>query len=180
MSGKIRAAVIGGSESGKTFLAMGFSRGLWKRHRLRSFVFDPWMEFDWGPGAWVTKDFERWKHVVTNTRGGVAIWDESTAYGGRDRENVPLFSQIRHQHPVLFCIGHAYSSILPLMRVNLTHLFITDPDEDDLKEWKSIMRDPDVMQAMTLKQYEFLRKRKFEPVRVLRHTAEQIRAGVLP
>lgn len=188
---KIRAAVCAGSEGGKTFLVAGFSRGFWKRHKMRSLVFDPWRELDWGPGAWVTKDFELWKKVVTGTQGCVAIWDESTANGGRDRENVPLFSEIRHRHPVMFCIGHAYSSILPLMRVNLTDLFLASSDPKDAAEWASVMRDPavreagesDVVDGVTvprLDQYVFMHKRAFRPVKLLRYSKEQIIAGITP
>ena len=184
---KIRAAVCAGSEGGKTFLVHGFVRGYWNRRRMRSFVFDPWRELDWGPGAWVTRDFELWKKVVTNTHGGVVVWDESTANGGRDRDNVPLFSEIRHRHPVLFCIGHAYSSILPLMRVNLTDLFLASADPADAAEWAGIMRDPELKRAGEcingvpyVRQYEFLHKKAYQPVKKLSHTAAQIEAGILP
>lgn len=178
---KIRAAVIGGSESGKTFLVMGFSRGLWAARGLRSIVFDPWMpETKWGPQAWVTKDFDAWKRAVMGSRNCCVVWDEASANGGRDAENVGLFSEIRHRHPVLFCIGHAYSVILPVMRVNLTDLFISAADSIDAKEWSRIMRDPAVMRACSLPQYAFLHKRAFQPVRVLENSAEQIKAGILP
>lgn len=181
MTQHIRAAVIGGSQSGKTFRTAGYSVGLWKTKRLRSLVFDPWKgETDWGAGAWVSSDFDQWKKVVTNTRGCVAIWDEATAYGGRERENVPLFSQIRHLHPVLFCIGHAYSSILPIMRVNLTDLYISLADPDDAAEWAKVMKDPKIDLSTRLLQYQFLHKRSFHPVRILSETASQIRAGILP
>lgn len=186
MSDKIRAAVIGGSESGKTFLTRGFSRGLWRKRGLRSIVFDPWLREPgaepWGPQAWVTDDFDRWKFVVSAEKvaPSAVIWDEATAYGGRERENVPLFSQIRHRHPVLFCIGHAYSSILPIMRVNLTDLFISNADPDDAAEWAKVMKDTEVLRAVGLPQYAFLHKRSFQPPKVLRHSAAAIRAGVLP
>jgi hypothetical protein len=178
---KIRAAVIGGSESGKTFLVMGFSRGLWQARGLRSLVFDPWRgENNWGAHAWVSHDFDRWKAAVMGTRNCVVIWDEASANGGRDRENVGLFSEIRHRHPVLFCVGHAYSVILPIMRINLTDLFIAAADEIDAKEWGRVMRDPQIAEACLLPQYAFLHKRAFQPVRVLRYSKEQVAAGVLP
>jgi hypothetical protein len=177
---KIRCAIIGGSESGKTFRALGFSRGLWNAHRLRSLVFDPWREMNWGPQAWVTRDFALWKRVVTSTEGCVAVWDESTANGGRDRENVPLFSEIRHRHPVLLCMGHAYSSLLPLMRVNLTDLYLARADDDDASEWSKVMKDAEVKRAVELEQFEFLHKRSFRPVRICRETAAEIKAGILP
>ena len=159
---------------------MGFSRGLWRAHRWRSFVFDPWMEKPWGPHAWVTRDFETWKHVVTHTAGGVAIWDEATANGGRDRENVPLFTEIRHRHHAIFCIGHAYSAILPLMRINLTDVYLSLADPDDAAEWAKTMKDPNVTRATELRQFEFLHKRSFQPVEILRHSEADILRGVMP
>jgi hypothetical protein len=178
---KIRAAIIGGSESGKTFRAIGYSRGFWARQRLRSLVFDPWKgENKWGPQAWVCHDFEQWRRVVCNVTGCVVIWDEASGNGGRDRENVQLFTEIRHRHPALFCIAHAYSAILPIMRVNLTDLFIAQADAGDAAEWAKIMKDPSVNQAVTLHQYEFLHKRAFQTVKVCRETKSQIEAGILP
>lgn len=176
---KIRAALIAPSEGGKTFLGTGICRGLWKFHGLRSIVFDPWKgESDWGKSAWVTKDFDAWKRAVTGTKGCAVFWDEATAYGGRDRENVELFSQIRHNHPALFCFGHAYSTFLPIMRVNLTDLLIARSDPDDAAEWARIMTDPEIKTAAGLDQYQFLHKRAFRPVRRLQYTAAEIRAGI--
>lgn len=181
MKGHIRAAVIGGCQSGKTFLTSGFSRGVWGSRRLRSIVFDPWRgETDWGPQAWVSHDFEKWKRAVCGTSGCAVVWDEATAHGGRDRENVPLFSELRHRHPVLFCIGHSHASILPVMRINLTDLYLSLADAGDADEWSRTMKDPAVMEAVKLRQFEFVHKRAFQPVRVLRHSKEEIEAGVQP
>jgi hypothetical protein len=179
-----RAAIIGGSESGKSFRAMGYSRGYWRRHRLRSLVFDPWARstkpIAWGPQAWVTDDFDTWKRVVTSVKGCVAIWDEASGNGGRDRENVGLLTEIRHRHPVLMCIAHAHAALLPMMRINLTDLFIAQADPDDAAEWAKTMKDTAVREATQLQQYEFLHKRNFKPVRVLRESAAEIEAGILP
>lgn len=178
---KVRAAVIGGSESGKTFRVIGYSRGFWQKHGLRSLVFDPWRgEHEWGGQAWVCSDFDLWKKAVQGTTGCVVIWDEASTYGGRDRENVSLFAEIRHRHPVLFAIGHSYSSVLPAMRVCVTDLFMSSADAADAGEWSSVMRDPQVMQAVGLRQYEFLHKRAFEKIRILRESPAEIQAGILP
>lgn len=182
----IRAAIIGGSESGKTTLAVGFSRGLWNRYRLRSLVFYPWLRekrrkpIQWGPQAWVTDDFAHWKRVVSSVEDCAAIWDEATSHGGRDSDNVPLLTEIRHRHPVLVQIGHYHASILPGMRVNLTGLYLAAADPDDAAEWAKTMKDPAVKQAAGLDQYQFLKKRPFKPVEVLRYSESEIYAGILP
>lgn len=179
----IRAAVVGGSQSGKTSLMAGLSRGLWDRYRVRSIVFDPWCEIQWGAQAWVTDDFPRWRRAVFGSHGCIAIWDEATTNGGDDKSNVDLFSEIRHNHPAIIAGGHCYSAFLKKMRVNLTDLFLALADPDDAKQWAGAMKDPDVLQAadkVKMPQYAFLHKRNFKPVRIRRHTAAEIATGILP
>lgn len=181
----IRCAVIGGSQCGKTFRMIGWSRGLWRYYRLRSLVFDPWLgekrAEPWGPQAWVTKDFELWKHVVANTNGCAAFWDEATTNGGDDDRNASLFTEIRHRHPVLVAAGHAHASILRIMRVNLTDLYLALSDDVDAMLWARTMKDPELKRAAderVLGQYHFMHKRPYHPVRICRENAEQVRAGI--
>jgi hypothetical protein len=183
MKKKRRIAIMGGSESGKTFLGMGFVRAYWKKHGLRALVFDPWKgEVDWGPSAFVVNDFEDWKHMATHTKGMVLVWDETTANGGRDRDNLKLLSEVRHNHPVMVVMGHTYASLLPGMRVNLTDVFLALSDPDEADQWAKVMKDPEIKEkAVDLLQYEFLHKRNFEPLRVVAESENRILAGeVLP
>ena len=182
---RARAAIIGGSEDGKTFLATGLVRGHWRRDKLRAIVFDPWLwENDWGKSAWVTNDFGKFRRAVGATTDCVVVWDEGTHNGGRDRENVDLFTAIRHNHPYLYFIGHGYSTMLPLMRGSLTDILLAARDDDDAAEWARVMVDKDVLRSALpasnggLKQYEFLHKRKHQPCRVLKHTKAEILKGV--
>lgn len=192
MSGErnIRAAIIGGSESGKSYLAMGYSRGFWRYQKMRSLVFYPWLRerqrknrkpLVWGPQAWVTDDFAQWKRVVCSIEDCCVIWDEASGNGGRDSDNVSLFTEIRHRHPVLFCIGHFHASILPGMRVNLTDLYLAQADPDDAYDWSRTMKDPAIRdRAQGLKQYQFLHKAPFRPVDVRACTEAELEAGILP
>ena len=180
LTAKTRAAVIGGSESGKTFLSIGWSRGLWAAHRLRSIVFDPYaQENNWGPQAWVTADFEKFERAAFGTKGCAVFWDEGTMTGGRDRANLKFFTAIRHNHPVFVFIGHGFATMLPIMRGSLTDLILARRDPRDADQWAALTSDAEVMQATELAQYEFLQKRMFKPVRRLRYSAEQIKAGVV-
>lgn len=179
MTGKIRAAVIGGSEDGKTFFCAGLSRGHWRRDRMRSIVFDPWKgETDWGPQAWVTKDFEAFRRAAFNSKGCAVFWDEGTSTGGRDRDNLAFFTAIRHNHPAFYFIGHGYATMLPIMRGSLTDVVMATRDPDDAAEWAKVMVDASVMRATSLRQYEFLHKRKHRPVRVLAYTKAEIIRGI--
>lgn len=182
MSHKIRAAIIGGSEDGKTFLATGLSRGWWARDGFRSIVFDPYAwENDWGPQAKVFTDFDRWRAVIDRIRPEqkfAAIWDEATDNGGRDRDNAGLLTAIRHNCDRMLVIGHGYSAMLPIMRGSLTDVILALRDPDEARDWARLFVDEAVMQATKLKQYEFLHKRKHCPARVLRYTRNQIEAGI--
>lgn len=180
---KIRAAVIAPSEAGKTELVISLTLWLWKNHGLRTLAFDPWLRENpkrWGPHTWATNEFDKWKHVVKTTKGFCVVWDEATTNGGRDRDNTELFTEIRHNHPALFAMGHCYSAFLPAMRTNLTDLFLALDDADDAAEWAKIMKDPELKKADQLGQYEFLHKRSFKPVVIRKHTLAELKAGVSP
>lgn len=178
-----RMAIIGGSEDGKTFLASGLVRGYWREYGLRAIVHDPWSggksRTDWGPSAWVTDDFAKFRRAVANTEGCVVVWDEGTSYGGRDRENIALITAIRHRHPVMVFIGHNYAAMLPVMRGSLTEVLLAVRDPDDAAEWARVMVDEEVRTLSTrLKQYEFLHKRKHQPCRALKYTPAEIARGI--
>ncbi|MDR2675319.1 MAG: hypothetical protein LBC18_10785 [Opitutaceae bacterium] len=180
MNDKFRIAIIGGSEDGKTFLATGLVRGQWRFHRRRAIVFDPWPgENDWGKSAWVTDDFEKFRRAVEGTRDCCVVWDEGTHTGGRDRENIKLFTAIRHTHPAFYFVGHSYAAMLPLMRGSLTGVFMATRDPDDAAEWAKVMVDETIREkAVRLGKYEFLYKRKHEPARVVKYTPAEIMAGI--
>lgn len=179
----IRAAFMGGSESGKSFLVSGYTAGQWFYEKRRSIVFDPWCRehkrTNWGPGAWVSADFERWKRAVMSGPTGCAVvWDEGTSNGGRDRDNIELFTAIRHRHPVFMFIGHRFDAMLPVMRTSLTDVYLARCRSGDAEEWADTLTDDDIMQATALAQYEFLHKRAFQPVRRMKHTPAEIQAGL--
>jgi hypothetical protein len=178
-NGKIRLAILGGSESGKTFLASGFVRGQWRFFRRRSIVFDPWKgETDWGPGAIVFSDFQQFRRAVFGVKNCCVVWDEGTSTGGRDRENVDLFTAIRHFHPAFIFIGHRFDAMLPVMRGSLTDVMLAKQHTNDLREWAALLADDAILTAAALDQYAFLHKRAFQPVAKLQHTADTIKAGL--
>ena len=174
-----RVAIIGKSLSGKTFRAIGYSRGLWRTRHLRSLVFDPYKrKNNWGAQAWVSDNFAEWARVVSTVKNCVVIWDETTHNGGREKENEKLFTAIRHDHPVLIAIGHGYQSLLPMMRENLSDLVIGLASKKQADEWAEIMVDPEIYQATTLKKYQWLHKKPYEPVKIHTETAAEVLAGL--
>lgn len=186
----IRCAVVGGSECGKTFRMIGMSRGLWRYYGIKSLAFDPWLGITrpgrkpappWGPQAWVTRDFELWKYVVTHTDNCAAIWDEATTNGGDDDDNAELTTEIRHRHPVMIAAGHAHSSFARILRVNLTDLYLALSDDIDAMLWARTMKDPALKQAtnpQVLPQYAFMHKAPYRQTRVCRESADEILAGI--
>ena len=181
-----RIAIVGPSECGNSFLAAAIIKGQWRFHKRRSVVFDPWKgrkkhawssPTDWGPGAWVDNDFERWKRAALNTEGNCVAWDELTTHGGRDRDNVGMFTEVRHNHPVLLIMGHRYDAMLPVMRACLTDLIIARSPED-AEKWAAELGCPELRQASTLEQYEFLWFQAWQPLRRCRWTPAQLAAGI--
>jgi hypothetical protein len=182
-----RIAILGASESGKSFLGSGIIRGQWRFDKRVSCVFDPWKgrkkhpwssPTDWGPGAWVDGNFERWKRAALGTEGKCVLWDEATTNGGRDRDNVGLFTEIRHNHPVLVVMGHRYEALLPTMRVCLTDLITAKCMPDDAEKMASEFMDPEIAKACHLNQYEFLWKQPYQPIRIVRFTPAEIMRGI--
>ncbi len=195
----IRCAIIGGSEDGKTFLATGLSRGHWQRDRAASLCFDPYKgETEWGPQALVLgpspqeqgngtaytaceREFEKFRRVISALKpenNFAGFWDEAGDWGGRDRDNKGLVTACRHNLKFFYMIGHSYADMLPVMRESLTDVLLSTRTEDDAREWASVMVDREVMKATQLRQFEFLHKRKHQPIQILRYTAEQILAGI--
>lgn len=202
----IRAAIVGGSLDGKTFLASGFSRGLWKNYGYRTIAFDPYRgETDWGPQAFVigptkqqlktqgdeviSAEFEKFRRIVRGIEPHqkiAVIWDEGTDTGGRDRDNTGLFTAIRHNTDAFFFIGHGFATMLPTMRGSLSDVILAARDPEDARDWARLMVDAEVMQASAprppvgngLRQFEFLHKQKHEPCKILRYSKWQILAGL--
>lgn len=201
MSDKIRAAIIGASLDGKTSLAAAISKGLWPSRKFRSLAFDPFKgETEWGrqalvigptkaqvkthpnPDKLISAEFARFKRVARGIEPHQKIavfWDEGTDTGGRDSDNTGLFTAIRHSTDIFFFIGHGYQTMLPLMRSNLTDVFLAVRDAKEARDWATLFVDEAVMQCTQLKQYEFLHKRKHRQVQILRPTAQQIKHGII-
>lgn len=176
----IRAVICGPSECGKTTLAAaGLVPWVWRRGRLRSIVFDPWLEKHpkaWGPTAWVTTDLAAFRRAVWGTSGCAVFWDESTDSLDRNaEENRSFFSRIRHNHPALFVLMHDFCVITPMMRANLTDAFVYRQTPKRCGDWADLFADSGMHHAAELEQYEFLHKVAFRPVRRLMPTEAELR-----
>jgi hypothetical protein len=155
--GKLHTGIFGPSLSGKTFLAKYLSKMLWERHGIRSVVLDP-IGDDWGPHAIVftaDKEEEFWAFVWSHTGYAVFV-DEGTEMIGRDKELIPVFTRIRHQGHKLFVIGHRGSSLLPIMRDQISTLFLFRQTKKACEIWAEQFVNDQIFKAMELDEYEFL------------------------
>jgi hypothetical protein len=169
---------MGGSLSGKTTLGVGLSRGAWRTNRLRSLCYDPFAsKHNWGPQAWVTDEFDKFAHVVFNTRGFAVFWDEGTE-NGRERDNTKFFTRIRHNHPFFCFFGHDYATMLPVMRRSLTDVVLFDQSRKSAEFWANHFADEGLNVAAGQRQYQATHKRAYQQVRRLNFTAAQLAEGV--
>lgn len=174
---EIIAAICGGSKCGKTTVARAIVVWLWRRHGLRSIVFDPFRRRnDWGPSAWVTDDIEAFRRAVWGTEGCAVIWDESSDSLDRNAtKDRRFFTRIRHEHRAFFIMIHDFATLTPLMRGNLSDAFVFRQTEDRAKDWSSLFADRDLLKACEFDQYEFLHKSAFRPVRRMRPAVDALR-----
>lgn len=162
-----RAGIFGPSQSGKTTLAKALSAEYWNAHKIKSLVLDPWLE-DWGKHAVVMADEEKfWASVWASTHCLVIV-EEATQTINRDRDLTKVFTAIRHQHHKLIVVGHSGSSLLPVMRQQLETLFLFLQSQKSAQIWVEETACPDLIQATTLGQFEFLHYQRFKPVKRLR------------
>jgi hypothetical protein len=179
MSGNRRIAIMGGSESGKTALAIGLSRGLWSAQKTRTLAFDPYCrKNDWGGQAWVTDEFLKFQHVVFRLQGFAAFWDEGTSTGGRDRDKVKFFTAIRHNSAFFAFMGHDHTTMLPIMRGSLTDVILFRQSETAAAYWADLFTDRDLLRSTDLPQYAAMHKRAFRPVRSLAFSEADLKKGV--
>ena len=163
---EILAVIIGGSRCGKTTLAIALVAMLWRRHRLRSIVFDPFKrEHNWGKTAFVTDDLETFKRAVRGTKGCAVFWDESTTTLRKTNpEDIAFFTAIRHNHRAFFSIGHDFTVLSPMMRANLSDAYVFRQGENRPAQWSGLFADLDMMQTADLIQREFIHKQPFKKI----------------
>jgi hypothetical protein len=155
--GKLHTGIFGPSLSGKTVLAKHLSRQLWLRHGIKSLVLDP-IGDDWGEWAIVytaDKQPEFWAHVWREKRFAVFV-DEGTEMISRDKDLIPVFTRIRHNQHKLFVVGHRGSSLLPIMRDQISTIFLFRQTKKACEIWAEQFVNDQIFKAMDLNEYEFL------------------------
>lgn len=157
----VSAGIFGPKLSGKTTLAKTLSAQYWSKHKVRSIVLD--INGDtWGEHAFVMDDEDKFWKVVWETTNSIVIVDEAAATIRRDRELVPVFTRLRHNRHVLIVIGHSGMDLLPAMRQQFDTVYLFRQPESAAKVWAETMTEKGLLQAVELKQYEFIRHELYQ------------------
>lgn len=153
----LHAGCFGRGFSGKTFLNKKLSRQYWSGHGIKSLVFDPNEEKDWGDQAWVTSDEEKFWDMVWKRETRCAVFVEEAAESiKRDGSKTSLFTRIRHRGHRLHVSGHSGTNLTPEQRNQLHVLFLFQQPPKAAAIWAETFMDERIKTAADLGQYEFL------------------------
>jgi hypothetical protein len=163
---KRRIGIFGETECGKTTLAKSLARGFYDLWKIPSLVLDPWCddpeEEPWGRHAKATSNVVKFKKWVAKREGCLVIVDDTSATIQRDKEFIPFFTCIRHQHHHLMVMGHDGTDLLPVMRRSINELYLFQQTVDSVKQWRA--SQPSMLgievSATPLEEYEFVFCRK--------------------
>lgn len=161
------AGIFGPSKSGKTTLAKAISAEFWRTKKIKSLVLDPHLE-NWGEHAIVLNDEGKFWQAVWASKYCLVIVEEATKTIARNKDLSNVFTAIRHNYHDLLVVGHNGSSLLPIMRQQLEKLYLFLQSEKAAKIWIEETACPQLIQATTLNQYEFIYYKRFSPVRRLK------------
>jgi hypothetical protein len=150
-----RIGVFGPTLSGKTTLAIKISQQYWKQQQIRSIVLDPYSD-EWGPQAMVFTNEEKFWDSVWNSTNSLIIVEESSSTIQRDKKLIPVFTKLRHNGHSLMVIGHSGMDLLPVMRQQLSTVYLFRQPEMAAKVWCENFANKDLLQTMELNQYEFI------------------------
>jgi hypothetical protein len=156
----IRGGIFGLSLSGKTTLAKAISYQYWIQKRIPSLVLDPFRT-RWGDHAWVTNDEEWFWKEVWQRRDSLVIVDDASATIAADKELVPVFTMLRHNHHRLLIIGHHGNNLLPAMRQEFDTLFLFRQGAGSAEMWAENNADKRIRECTSLNKYEFLEIRSY-------------------
>jgi GTPase SAR1 family protein len=159
----LRTVIVGPSECGKTTLGNTFQRQYAARGipGLGCSIFPE----QWPGCKWATADLAEFVAFAKRARGCVLCVDEAGQSIARKPEAEWLFTTSRHNLHDLICMSHGGTQFTPTMRnqFSVICLFASSPNVCDL--WAEEFNEPRLMEAQGLDRYEFLLKRRFQPIR---------------
>lgn len=136
------AAVIGMTESGKTYL---MQRGLAPKGRAagqRVLVLDKWKDPAW-KADWMTNDLFAFIAKAKASRRCMLIVEEAGNWG-REPEFEWLVTQARHWGHSTYYLSQYHAQVPPIVRVNVRRLFLFTVSADSAKVWANEFAQPEI------------------------------------
>jgi GTPase SAR1 family protein len=164
---KLATGIFGPGQSGKTTLAKHLSKYYADNYSRKSLVLDPNQEV-WGPHAKVysLEDEERFWFDCWRCQRHAIFVEESADTIKRDRELIPVFTRIRHQGHKLHVSGHDAMDLLPVMRRQISTLYLFRQSEESAKVWVNQFTDKRLFKSCSLHQYQFVVCHLFGDVKI--------------
>lgn len=164
--------IFGRRLSGKTTLAIRFLAGSYAREGRLAAVLDPKKgQHTWGAHCWVTNDREEWlrRWQLPTCRNCNLVWEETSTTCQRDPKLVDVFTAKAgaggHR---LVVTGHSGASMLPVMREQLTELFLFRQSRREAEMWAEQFAEDGLLDACTLNpdRREFMHVRMGRPPKI--------------
>lgn len=152
----INGGIFGPKLSGKTTLAMALSRQYWKNLKIKTVVLDINND-QWGDHATVMTEEPIFWEVVWKAQNCLIVVDEAAETINRDKELIPVFTRMRHNHHKLLVIGHSGMNLLPIMREQIDTIYLFRQGKKSAAYWAETLAEDDLLQSTTLRQFEFIR-----------------------
>jgi molybdopterin-guanine dinucleotide biosynthesis protein len=163
---------FGPKKSGKTTLAAALCLETYRKQGKKALILDPhtdeWNRWPACAVGFVTANEKQFWDVVWRSRNCMVIVEEAAATISRNRDLIPVFTRLRHCFHTLFVVGHSGMDLLPVMREQIDTLFLFRQPVSAAKVWAEVMTEPRLLEAVNLKQYEFIRHQLFGVPRKLK------------
>lgn len=160
--------IFGRRLSGKTTLTIEVLAASYRRERRFAVVLDPKLhQHNWGSHCYATKDRAKWltKWQHRDCRNCNIVWEESSTTIKRDADFVDVFTASAGEHGHrLIVTGHSGAALLPVMREQLTELFLFRQSRNEAEKWIEQFADDRLIEscALDFSRREFLHVRMGE------------------
>ena len=147
--------IFGRRLSGKTTLTIRLLGGSYAVEGRFGVVLDPKLgQHVWGRHCYVTNDRERWlrKWQHPQCRNCNVVWEETSTSLQRDPKFVEVFTAKAGEHGHrLIVTGHSGTALLPVMREQITEIFLFRQSKNEAEMWAELFADERIKNlAMTL------------------------------
>jgi len=163
MSKRAHMGIFGPGLSGKSTCAECIVKVSYEQNGIRALVLDQAQTSSWGPGSVVYTEVEPFLKAVWASENCLVVIEEATSALAdfSPQELVSLFTRVRHRGHKLIIIAHRATALLPILREQLSHLFLFRQADPAAKFWMECHAEPRLIESTRLNKYEFLEFRAF-------------------